>query len=234
MPNPIFVALDTTEAGKAATLAARLQGLVGGIKLGLEFFAVQGPGGVEAAGHLGLPLFVDLKLHDIPNTVAGAMKGIVRMRPMLTTVHASGGAEMMTAAVAAAGDEAARLGITPPKVLAVTILTSLDAESMGAVGFAGAVLDQVKRLADLAQKAGVGGLVCSPLEVAALRAQVGRDLILVVPGIRPIWSETGDQKRVLTPREAIDQGADYLVIGRPITAAHDVAAAARRISAELR
>ncbi len=233
MVNPVFVALDTTETGHAAALAARLRGLVGGIKLGLEFFAAQGPAGIKALTGLGQPLFLDLKLHDIPNTVAGAMRGIARLAPEFTTVHASGGAAMMAAAVEAGRDEAAKLGLRPPKVLAVTVLTSLDAAAIEAVGFTGPVLDQVQRLAELAQRAGVDGLVCSPHEVAALRAAIGPGLTLVVPGIRPPWSEAADQKRVMTPRQARDLGADILVIGRPITAAADSAAAARRIVAEL-
>ena len=233
MSNPVFVALDTTETGHAAALAARLGGLVGGIKLGLEFFTAQGPAGIQAVAGLGQRLFLDLKLHDIPNTVAGAMRGIARLAPHFTTVHASGGSAMMAAAVEAGRDEAAKLGLPPVKVLAVTVLTSLDEAAIRAVGFTGPVLDQVKRLAELAQRAGVDGLVCSPHEVAALRAQVGPGLTLVVPGIRPVWSESGDQKRVMTPRQARDLGADILVIGRPITAAADCAAAARRIVEDL-
>ena len=233
MSNPVFVALDTTETGHAAAMAARLGGLVGGLKLGLEFFTAQGPAGIEAVAHGGARLFLDLKLHDIPNTVAGAMRGIARLGPAYTTIHAGGGLEMMKAAVEAGREEAARLGRTPTKVLAVTILTSLDEAAMQAVGFTGVVLDQVRRMADLAQRAGVDGLVCSPHEVAALRVKVGTAMTLVVPGIRPAWSETGDQKRVMTPRQALDQGADILVIGRPITAAPDSAAAARRIAEEL-
>jgi orotidine-5'-phosphate decarboxylase len=232
-PSPVFVAIDTTETGHAVLLASRLAGLVGGLKVGLEFFAAQGAVGVEAVSHLGQPVFLDLKLHDIPNTVAGAMRGIARLAPRFTTVHASGGHDMMKAAVDAGRDEAAKRGLVATKVLAVTVLTSLDTNAMQDVGFQPPVLDQVKRLAELAQRAGIDGLVCSPHEVAEVRRLVGPDLTLVVPGIRPSWSETGDQKRVMTPREAMAQGADILVIGRPITAHHDVAAAARRIAEEL-
>ncbi len=232
MSNPIFVALDTTETGRAAALASRLSGLVGGIKLGLEFFCAHGPSGIEVVTHAGLPLFIDLKLHDIPNTVAGAVRSVTRLKAAFTTIHAAGGTEMMQAAVGAAGDEAARLGISAPKLLAVTVLTSLDEDAMHTVGFAGSVSDQVKRLADLAQGAGIGGLVCSPHEVAVLRAQVGPGMLLVVPGIRPSWSDPGDQKRFMTPGQARAEGADYLVIGRPITDFHDPADAARRIVAE--
>lgn len=234
MPNPVYVALDTTNVHQAAGLAASLKGLVGGIKLGLEFFVANGPSGVEAvSSNLGMPLFLDLKLHDIPNTVAGAMKGVARLAPRYTTIHASGGFAMMKAAVDAAREEAAAINRVPTKVLAVTILTSIDQSGMEAVGFQGSVLDQVKRLAVLAQAAGVDGLVCSPHEVETVRAVVGSGMTLVVPGIRPAWAEAGDQKRVMTPKEALERGADILVIGRPITAASHPAEAAKRIVGEL-
>jgi orotidine-5'-phosphate decarboxylase len=233
MPNPVYVAVDTTNINQAVALATSLKGLVGGVKLGLEFFSVNGPAGIEAVAGLGMPVFLDLKLHDIPNTVAGAMKGVARLAPRLTTIHASGGLAMMKAAVDMARDEAERVGRPATKVLAVTILTSIDQAAMAAIGYGGSVLDQVKRLADLAEAAGIDGLVCSPHEVAALRAQVRPETILVVPGIRPTWAEAGDQKRIMTPAEARAQGADILVIGRPITAAADPAAAARRIAEEL-
>lgn len=233
MTSPVYVALDTTDIAQAVALATSLKGLVGGVKLGLEFFTACGPKGIEAVADLGMPLFLDLKLHDIPNTVAGAMKGIARLAPRLTTIHASGGAAMMTAAVAAAREEAAKVNRPVTKVLAVTVLTSLDQEAMTAAGFGGTVLDQVTRLAVLAQEAGVDGLVCSPHEVETVRAVVGRDMLLVVPGIRPAWAEAGDQKRFLTPKEALRRGADYLVIGRPITGATTPAEAARRIALEL-
>ncbi len=233
MPNPIYVALDTTDVAQAAALATRLKGVVGGVKLGLEFFTATGPKGIEAVSDLGMPVFLDLKLHDIPNTVAGAMRSIARLAPRFTTIHASGGFAMMKAAVDAAHDGAAKAGRPATKVLAVTILTSIDQDGMAAVGFTGSVLEQVKRLAVLAQAAGVDGLVCSPHEVQAVRAATGDALTLVVPGIRPAWAEAGDQKRFMTPKEAIDGGADILVIGRPITADHDPAAAARRIAEEL-
>jgi len=231
--NPVYVALDTTDIGKAATLAQQLIGRVGGFKLGLEYFTANGPTGMQAVSGLGMPLFVDLKLHDIPNTVAAAMRGVVRLRAAITTIHASGGAAMIRAAADAARDEAAKLGVAPPAVVAVTVLTSLDQASAEAVGFAGPVLDQVKRLAALAQESGADGIVCSPLEVEAVRALTGPDFKLVIPGIRPAWSEAGDQMRFLTPAEAMTKGADVLVIGRPIIAAADPAEAAGRIKAEL-
>ncbi len=231
--NPVFCALDTTDPEGALALARRLHGLVGGLKLGLEFFVANGPAGIKAVAQAHVPLFLDLKFHDIPNTVAGAMRGAVRLGPLMTTVHAGGGLAMMTAAVDAAAEEACRLAIDRPKVLAVTVLTSMGPEDLPATGVAGPVLDQVKRLAGLAQAAGVDGVVCSPHEVDALRAQCGPSFQLVIPGIRPAWAAANDQKRVLTPAEALAKGADWLVIGRPITAAADPALAARTIQSEL-
>lgn len=233
MPNPVYVALDTTNVNQAADLATKLKGLVGGVKLGLEFFTANGPAGIEAITALGMPVFLDLKFHDIPNTVAGAMRGIAPLAPRFTTIHASGGFAMMKAAADAAKDGADRAGRPRVKVLAVSILTSMDQSAMEAVGFHGSVLEQVKRLAVLSQAAGIDGLVCSPHEVETVRSMVGAGLALVVPGIRPSWAEAGDQKRVMTPKEARERGADILVIGRPITAAANPADAAKRILEEL-
>jgi len=231
--NPVFVALDTTDPESAAALASTLTQSVGGLKIGLEYFTANGPAGLSAIQQFGLPLFVDLKLHDIPNTVAAAMRSVTRLGVSVTTLHASGGAEMIRAAADAASDTAAKHGVIRPKVIAVTILTSLDQAAAEAVGFAGPVADQVRRLARLAQDSGADGIVCSPLEIEAVRAECGPDFTLVVPGIRPAWSEVGDQKRFLTPAEARDKGADILVIGRPITSAPNPAAAAARIFSEL-
>lgn len=231
--NPVFCALDTTDVAAARTLACDLRGLVGGLKLGLEFFVANGPAGITTVAGGGVPLFLDLKLHDIPNTVAGAMRAAVAMAPAMTTVHAVGGFEMMKAAVEAAGEAAAKQGVARPAILAVTVLTSMGQAELPAIGVAGSVDDQVRRLAGLAQSAGVDGVVCSAHEVESLRAQCGPDLKLVIPGIRPAWSAANDQKRILTPAEAIARGADILVIGRPITAADDPAEAARRIQDEL-
>jgi orotidine-5'-phosphate decarboxylase len=230
----IFVAVDTTGTGQAAALIGALRGAVGGIKLGLEFFVAHGPEGVRAAiGGTGLPLFLDLKLHDIPNTVAGAVRAAVPLAPAFLTVHASGGPAMMRAALDAAGDAAARAGVARPRLLAVTVLTSLDDADLGRVGQAGPAAGQVARLADLAAEVGIDGVVCSPAEVAALRRRHGPGFVLMVPGIRPAGSDAGDQKRVMTPREAVEAGADHLVIGRPITQAADPAAAARAIVGSL-
>ncbi len=231
--NQVFCALDTTDPAAAFRLAQSLSGLVGGLKLGLEFFTANGPAGVAEVAQGGVPLFLDLKFHDIPNTVAGAVRAAVRLAPKMFTVHAAGGVEMMRAAVDAAGEASAKLGVARPACLAVTVLTSMAADDLAETGVSGALLDQVKRLAGLAQAAGADGVVCSPKEVSALRALCGEDFHLVIPGIRPLWAATNDQKRVLTPAEAVEAGADWLVIGRPITAAADPAEAARRIQAEL-
>lgn len=231
--SPVFCALDTTEVEAARRLAGQLGPHVGGIKLGLEFFCANGPSGVAEVSSAGLPLFLDLKLHDIPNTVAGAMRAVCRLRPRLTTIHAGGGLAMMRAAAGAAAEASAALGVPRPLVVAVTVLTSFDQPELEGVGVAAPVADQVRRLAALAQQAGADGVVCSPHEVAALRRLCGPDFTLVVPGIRPAGAASDDQKRVLTPAEALGAGADILVIGRPITGASDPAAAARAIAAEL-
>ncbi|PKU23410.1 orotidine-5'-phosphate decarboxylase [Telmatospirillum siberiense] len=231
--NPVFCALDTTDPQAALALSRRLAGLVGGLKLGLEFFSANGPEGVRAVSDGGLPLFLDLKFHDIPNTVAGAVRGAVRLGPQMATLHACGGREMMKAAVDAAADAATKWGVARPQLLAVTVLTSMSQDDLAQSGVTGPLVDQVRRLAALAQEAGVDGVVCSPHEVDVLRAQCGPEFRLVIPGIRPAWAAANDQKRVLTPAEALAKGADWLVIGRPITAAADPAEAARRIQDEL-
>jgi orotidine-5'-phosphate decarboxylase len=228
----IFVGLDTPDVDKAARIAKSLVGTVGGVKIGKELFTASGPEGVrKAAG--GAPLFLDLKFHDIPNTVAGAVRAAVRLQPRILNVHASGGRAMMTAAAEAAGEAAESLGIARPKVIGVTVLTSLDDKDLEEVGQRGPAGDQAERLARLAQASGLDGVVCSPREIARLRQACGPDFLLVVPGIRPAWSAAGDQKRIMTPQEAIAAGADHIVIGRPIAAAEDPLAAARRIVAEL-
>ncbi|MDA0306696.1 MAG: orotidine-5'-phosphate decarboxylase [Proteobacteria bacterium] len=224
----IFVALDTTDLDHALSLATALQGLVGGVKLGKEFFTALGPQGVNAISALGMPVFLDLKFHDIPATVAGAVNAALPLAPVMLTVHASGGAAMMQAAAGAAANADNR-----PLVLAVTVLTSLGDEDLAAMGVSGDAAAQVLRLAVLAKSSGLDGVVCSAREAAALRAELGPDFKLVVPGIRPDWAATDDQKRITTPKEAVDLGADYLVIGRPITGADDPAAAAKRIADEL-
>ncbi|WP_142849040.1 orotidine-5'-phosphate decarboxylase [Telmatospirillum sp. J64-1] len=231
--SPVFCALDTTDVSQATGLAQRLAGSIGGIKLGLEFFCANGPSGIEAVAESGLPLFLDLKFHDIPNTVAGAMRSALRLRPFMTTLHACGGTEMMRAACDEAAEAQARQGGSRTLVLAVTVLTSMDQAGLDGTGVTASVADQVRRLAALAQDAGCDGVICSPREAADLRAHCGPDFKLVVPGIRPSWAAANDQKRIMTPAEAMAAGADYLVIGRPITEASDPAVAARRIAEEL-
>ncbi len=229
----IFVALDTTDVNEAVSMARRLKSAVGGAKLGLEFFTANGAGGVRAVAKAGLPLFLDLKFHDIPNTVAGAVRAAIRLRPKILNVHAAGGPAMMRAAADAASEAAKEQGVARPLVIAVTVLTSLDADDLDAVGQQASPADQVVRLALLARECGLDGVVCSPKETAAVRTACGPDFKLVVPGIRPNLSLSGDQKRTSGPADAINAGADFLVIGRPITKAPDPAAAARAMAAAL-
>lgn len=226
----IFVALDTTDVGRAVELAASLKGFVGGVKIGKEFFTANGPDGVHRVTECGLPLFLDLKFHDIPNTVAGAIRASLALDPFLVNVHASGGRRMMEAAVGAANEAQ---GGKRPQVIGVTVLTSMAREDLAEVGLDIEPLEQVTRLGRLAKQSGMDGVVCSAKEVVALRGAVGRDFTLVVPGIRPTWASADDQRRVVTPRDAVDLGADYLVIGRPITGHADPREAARLIAEEL-
>lgn len=221
--NPIICAIDTTEIAKAKAMVAAVSGSVGAIKLGLEFFTSNGHAGVREVAQ-NTPLFLDLKFHDIPNTVAGAVRATKGINAFLMTVHACGGKAMMQAAKAAARELP-----NNPMVVGVTVLTSMDQNDVTSIGVKDTVADQVKRLAALAQEAGLDGVVCSPHEIEVLRAQCGKDFKLVVPGIRPAGSEKGDQKRVMTPKEAMDLGASYLVIGRPITEAPNPAQAAADI-----
>lgn len=227
--NPIICAIDTTDVEKARQLAESLSGSVGALKLGLEFFTANGAGGVRQLSSPRAPIFLDLKFHDIPNTVAGAIRATAGIDSFMMTVHTQGGKAMMRAAVDASMEVAATTGKARPMVVAVTILTSLDQHDLTAIGVTAAMADQVKRLADLAQMAGLDGVVCSPQEIAILREHCGPDFRLVVPGIRPEGAATGDQKRTMTPREAVGLGADYLVIGRPITESADPGAAAQAI-----
>ena len=224
MSNPIYLALDVPQLNDGIELVNKVKGHVGGIKLGLEFFCAHGAHGVHMIGQLGLPIFLDLKLHDIPNTVAGAMQAIHVLEPAIVTVHAGGGRAMMEDAKAAAGENT--------RVVAVTMLTSMDERDLARTGIEGSAHDQVMRLAQLANDAGLDGIVCSGQEVKAVHDQ-WRDGFFVVPGLRPAGSAVGDQKRVVTPRQARDHGASVLVIGRPISRADDPARAARDIEATL-
>jgi orotidine-5'-phosphate decarboxylase len=223
----LLCAIDTPDLVAAADLARALDGRVGGVKLGKEFFTAHGPQGVARIADTGQPIFLDLKFHDIPNTVAGAVRAAAGLGCFLLTIHASGGGDMIRAAVDARGEA------TEPWIVAVTVLTSLATEDMSAVGQSIPIADQVLRLARLAQANGADGAVASPHEVAMLRAALGPAFKLIVPGVRPSWASTDDQKRVMTPAEAVTAGADYLVIGRPITQSDDPAGAAQRIADEI-
>ena len=224
MSNPVYLALDLPQLDAAKALAQKARAHIGGVKLGLEFFCAHGHHGVHEIAHLGLPIFLDLKLHDIPNTVAGAMQAIHVLEPAIVTVHASGGRAMMEDAKAAAANGT--------RVVAVTMLTSMDERDLQQTGVAGKAHDQVLRLAELAQTAGLDGIVCSGQEVGAVHRQ-WKDGFFVVPGLRMAGHGVGDQKRVVTPRQARDAGASVLVVGRPISRADDPAAAARAIEATL-
>jgi len=224
-----FVALDTTDMDVAVSLARRLKGHVGGMKVGKEFFTALGPQGVLRITECGMPVFLDLKFHDIPNTVAGAVRAAAPIAPYMLNVHASGGATMMRAAAEAAscfeGEK--------PIVLGVTVLTSMNEDDLAQVGVNDTPLEQVLRLATLAHESGLDGVVCSAREVGDIRRILPATFKLVVPGIRPDWASADDQKRIVTPSNAVAMGADYLVIGRPITGAADPVEAADRIAAEI-
>ena len=221
----LIAALDTADPAQAVAWADQLAPHCGMLKLGLEFFLAAGPGGVR--GVTQRPVFLDLKLHDIPNTVAGAVRAVLPLRPCMLTLHASGGGAMIEAARRAAE------GQDRPILLAVTVLTSLDSSALHATGVAGGPRQQVLRLARLALSAGADGMVCRAHEAAMLRDALGAGPVLVVPGIRPAGADTGDQARTMTPRQAVDAGADWIVVGRPITGSADPAAAAAAIAAEI-
>jgi orotidine-5'-phosphate decarboxylase len=224
---PIAVALDSPDLETAARWASLVTPHVSTVKVGLELYLRYGPDVVASVrGASGVQVFLDLKLHDIPATVAGAARAVARLRPALLTVHAAGGPNMIRAAVTAAGPQT--------KIAAVTVLTSLDDTDLARTGVSGPPQDAVRRLGVLAVEAGARALVCSPHEVAAVRADVGPDITLITPGVRPAGSATQDQARVATPEEALQAGADLLVIGRPITGAADPGAAAAAVAASLR
>jgi orotidine-5'-phosphate decarboxylase len=222
--NPIFVAIDTPDLDRAIEIVKAVRLSAGGVKLGLEFFSAQGPAGVHEVAALGLPVFLDLKLHDIPSTVAKAIAALTPLNPAILTVHAAGGREMLGAAKAAA----------PPatKVVAVTLLTSLDAGDLSDLGIDRSPTDQVTRLAWMARDSGLDGIVCSGEEVGEARSAWPGGFF-VVPGVRPVGADLADQKRVVTPQLAIERGASVLVIGRPITGAADPARAVLDINAGL-
>ncbi len=227
--NPIFCALDTTDTARAVLLAQSLKGTVGGLKVGMEFFNAHGPDGFRAVAKAGLPVFLDLKLHDIPNTVAGGIRAVLPLKPAIVNVHAAGGLAMMKAAAEAASEA----GPERPLIIAVTMLTSLDESDLADTGVTGTPADHVLRLAHLAARAGLDGIVCSAHEIAALRREMNPEFKLIVPGIRPAGADIADQKRIMTPPEALALGADVLVIGRPITGAANPLDAAAAITASL-
>ncbi len=230
--NPIFCALDTTDLEWAVALAHELHGHVGGVKIGMEFFYAHGREGYARVAASGQPVFLDLKLHDIPNTVAGGLGALASLAPAVINVHAQGGSAMMRAAA-----DTLRGGSGATKVIAVTLLTSLDADDLNALGYRAdgndATQAHVQNLAQLARTAGLDGVVCSSHDLKAIRQACGPDFLTVVPGIRPASVDASDQKRIATPAWARKNGADVLVIGRPITRADDPVAAARAINAEL-
>ena len=239
--NPVYCGIDTIDLAWATKLIRTIAGgpkpAVGGIKLGLEFFLAHGAPGVRYAfpapvRATGVGFFLDLKLHDIPNTAAGGIRAVIELAPTFITIHASGGRAMMKAAVEEAGAQAAKHNVARPKLLGVTVLTSLDRSDLEATGVNADPSDQVLRLAALAREAGLDGVICSPLEIAALRKQCGPDFVLMVPGIRPVGSTADDQKRAMTPRQSVDLGATNLVVGRPICQAADPRAAAEAIARE--
>jgi len=229
----IIAALDVPDPTAAAALARKLAGHVGMFKVGLELFVAHGPAALEALRPFGLPIFLDLKLHDIPQTVEAAARGAGALGAALVTAHAGGGAEMIAAARRGLSAGATAAGAAPPKLLAVTVLTSLGADDLRSLGFGGTPADAALRLARLALKAGADGVVCSPEEVAHLRRELGPDPLLVVPGIRPAGTAAGDQRRTGTPRSAIQSGASYIVIGRPLRDSRDLASTADSIASEL-
>jgi len=222
--NPIFVAIDTPSLERARALAEQVRGHAGGVKLGLEFFSANGPAGVASIAALGMPVFLDVKFHDIPNTVAKSVEALRPLEPAVLTVHAAGGRAMLEAARAAASPNT--------KIVAVTVLTSLDGGDLQSIGVSSEPREQVERLAQLARSAGLDGIVCSGGEVARAKA-AWPEGFFVVPGVRPPGGDVSDQKRVVTPRQALEDGASILVIGRPITLAENPSEALRDIAATL-
>jgi orotidine-5'-phosphate decarboxylase len=232
--NELLVALDVDTVAEAKAMADRLRGVVGGFKIGSRLFTSEGPAFVEELTSRGDRVFLDLKFHDIPNTVAGAVAAATRLGVWMVNVHASGGSAMMRAARAAADEEAARRSRPAPLVIAVTMLTSLDQATLSEVGFGAPIAEQVERLAALSEAAGLDGVVASPQEIAIIRRRCGARFAIVTPGIRGAGDAKGDQSRTLSAAEALRAGASYLVVGRPIIAAADPRAAAERIASECR
>jgi len=228
----IIIALDVATKQQALALVRTLKEAAI-FKIGMELFTAEGPALLEEARGLGKKAFLDLKYHDIPNTVGGAVRSAARHDVHMLTLHASGGKEMMAAAARAAEEESAKTGRAKPILLGVTILTSLKDDDLRRIGYAQAVADQVVRLAILARESGLGGVVCSPREIEVIKKECGADFMVVTPGIRPAWAAAQDQKRIMTPAEAVLKGADYLVIGRPVTGAPSPHQAFLKIAAEI-
>ena len=232
MKEKIIIALDVGTKREALALAGELpEARV--FKIGMELFTAEGPALLEETVRLGKRPFLDLKYHDIPNTVAGAVRSATRSDVSMLTLHTSGGREMMAAAAQAAREESARAGKDRPLLLGVTVLTSLKEEELRRVGIVHTVADQVLRLAVLAKDSGLDGVVCSPHEIEIIKRECGGEFLVVTPGIRPAWAAAQDQKRIMTPAEAIGKGADYLVIGRPITGAPSPHEAFLKVLAEI-
>lgn len=229
----ILCALDTVDVDKASNLTEKLGEHVGGFKLGLEFFGANGPQGFKKVSNTSANIFLDLKLHDIPNTVAKAIHSLMPLKPAIMTIHTAGGPAMMAAAAKAATEASEHLQCKRPLIVGVTILTSLDDQDLNLIGYQDNISAQVARMAALAKENGLDGVVCSPHEISLIKNTCGKDFKLVVPGIRPAGSAKGDQKRVMTPNEAVKLGADYLVIGRPITQAENPVHAALSIANEI-
>ena len=232
--NPILCAIDQTDVASARELVNAIRPHVGGIKLGLEFFTANGAAGVQGLANNETSVFLDLKFHDIPNTVAKAIKATAGINTFMMTVHTSGGRDMLRAAIDASMQVAELTGSERPLIVGVTVLTSMDQDDLSIIGVRDNLNDQVLRLADLAQSSGLDGVVCSSYEIQMLKKHCGEDFKLVVPGIRPAGADLGDQKRVMPPKQAIQYGADYLVIGRPITEAASPAISAAEILTSLR
>ncbi|MEC8877537.1 MAG: orotidine-5'-phosphate decarboxylase [Pseudomonadota bacterium] len=225
----IICALDTSNFLVAQKITRKLRNHLGGIKVGKEFFTAHGPDGIKKISKEGLPIFLDLKFHDIPNTVAKAISNIVRLKPSMITIHATGGAEMIKAAVRANKIIAKKNNIKRPYILAVTVLTSLDKSDMVSLGSEKNIQTLTLRLAKLAKRNGADGIICSPKELKILRFKLGKNFKIVVPGIRPNRKKNDDQKRTMTPKQALDLGADYVVIGRPITESDNPLLAVKKI-----
>ena len=218
LKEKIIIALDVGTRQEALSLVSELKDAQV-FKIGMELFTAEGPGLLEEIACQGKRVFLDLKYHDIPNTVAGAVRSATRHGVHMLTLHTSGGKEMMAKSAEAAAQEAANLGISRPYLLGVTVLTSLKEAELKEIGVSASVAEQVLRLASLAREAGLDGAVCSPQEIEIIKKESGKDFLVVTPGIRPAWAAAHDQKRIMTPAEALKKGADYMVIGRPITGA---------------